>query len=138
MNKTPTELLRLWLRRQLPATHWQWLDEQLSRLATDPSERLLHVTLGMIPRRLGKGDLNLNAGDLQAAQQTRPGWRPQDWSIDSAARILALCSLDTGNHPFAARFTELCRYADVAELIANVFIPVPFVVAINTCGAMFF
>lgn len=118
MNETPTELLRFWLQRQLPEASWQWLNTELDKLATDPSDRVLHLTLGLIPRRLGKDDLNLTADDLHAAQQARDGWRPQQWSVDSAARVLALCSLGASNIPFADRFRELCRYADVAEQIA--------------------
>jgi hypothetical protein len=118
MHKTPIELLRVWLHRQLPASGWEWLDAQLGKLAGDPSNRLLHVTLGMIPRKLGKDDLSLNPDDLNAAEQVRSGWQPQFWSVDNAARVLAVCSPRAGDVPFADRFGELCRYADVAELIA--------------------
>lgn len=118
MSKTPTQILRLWLQQQLPTTAWRWLEAELAKLASDPSDRQLHITLGLIPRQLGKADLSLSADDLDAAQQARSGWQPQFWSVDSAARVLVMCCLGSSNFPFAERFTELCRYTDVAEQIA--------------------
>ncbi len=118
MIKTPAELLRIWLQRQLRQSAWQWLEQQLISLDTHFSDRLLHTTLGMIPRRLNKSDLVLTTDELQAAQQARPGWDPHTWSVDTAARILVLCSITRSITPFGDRFAELCRYADVAELIA--------------------
>lgn len=72
----------------------------------------------MIPRRLGRDDLLLEEADFDAAQRTRPGWDPRAWSVDVAARVLALCSLGASNTRFAERFTDLCRTADAAEAIA--------------------
>ncbi len=96
----------------------RWLDEQLAGLAADPSERKLHIALGMIPRRLGKADLALGPGDLEAARGARPDWDPGGWSVDVAARVLVLCETAADGAPFARRFTELCRSADVGEAIA--------------------
>lgn len=118
MIKTPSDLLRIWLQQQLSQPAWHWLERQLNKLDMDFSDRLLHVTLGMIPRRLNKSDLVLAADDIQAALQARPGWDPRAWSVDVAARILVLCSITRTKTPFADRFADLCRYADVSELIA--------------------
>jgi hypothetical protein len=122
MNKTPSELLKFWLQRQLPASAWQWLDAELGQLAQNPSDRQLSITLGMIPRRLGKADLDLTGDDSATAETARSGWKPHYWSIDNAARILALDLVardgSGSNISFDKRFEDLCRYADVAELIA--------------------
>ena len=72
----------------------------------------------MVPRRLGKDDLALTSDDLAAAQAARDGWDPVGWSVDEAARIALLCAAGSHNRPFAERFTELCRTADVGEAIA--------------------
>lgn len=115
---TPEDLLMGWLRRQLPAPAMSWLDGQLGRLEADGSDRDLHIALGMAPRRLGRGNLQLGAEDLEAAQAARPGWDLRGWSVDEAARILLLCRAGGGDEIFAARFSDLCRSADVAEAIA--------------------
>ena len=80
-------------------------------------KRDLHIFLGLAPRRLGKADLALTEDDLRAAGAARPGWSPAGWSIDGAARVLSLLRC-AGNRPFAERFKDLRRTADVAELIA--------------------
>jgi hypothetical protein len=118
MAESPTTLLTEWLRRQVPEPAFAWLVAQLDRLRGEAADRDLHVTLGMIPRRLGKADLDLSADDLAAADRARPGWDPRQWTVDEAARVLALLAVATDDDRFAQRFAELCRSADVAEAVA--------------------
>lgn len=115
---TPSDLLRTWLRRQLPEAARQWLDGQLERLEGGVGERDLYIALGLVPRRLGRQDLALQRGDLEQAEAARAGWNPSGWSIDQAARILILLSEGTAGEPFADRFRQLCRTADLGEQIA--------------------
>ena len=118
MAERPSRLLRDWLQRQLPEAGFDWLAGQLETLQRDPSDRKLHIALGMVPRRLGKDDLALSEADLRAAEAARPGWDPRGWSVDEAARILALLATAGANTAFAERFTELCSSAEVGEAIA--------------------
>ncbi len=113
-----TELLRSWLHRQLPETGRTWFDGQLQKLAGGGTQRDLDITLGLIPRRLGKGDLTLDAQDLAAADAARSGWDPSRWSVDVAARVLTLCEADGSDQEFAERFVKLCSIADAAEAVA--------------------
>ena len=115
---TPSDLLRLWLRRQLPQTGAAWLDEQRAKLGAAPGDRDLYIALGLAPRKLGKADLALSAADLEAASEARAGWDPRGWSVDQAARILILLHAGGAGETFANRFGQLCRTADVAEAIA--------------------
>lgn len=117
MPDRPQDLLWKWLERQLPDQDGEWLKDQLARLEAEPSDRTLHIALGMVPRRLGKGDLALQAEDLEAAEAARPGWDPRGWSVDQAARILLLCSLAGRKDDFTALFAGLCQTADAAEAI---------------------
>jgi hypothetical protein len=112
MSVAARQLLREWLRRQLDAAQNAWLDEQLANLAEHPADGTLAIALGMAPRRLGKADLQADAG---AAQRALPGWDPLGWSVVDAARVLMLSGLPAEG--FAARFSMLCRTADVAELV---------------------
>jgi hypothetical protein len=117
MSEQPTDLLKHWLERRLSEEDSRWLGDQIAKLQADPSDRALHIALGMVPRRLGKGDLDLSPADLDAAAAVRPGWDPRGWSIDQAARILILCSLGARNDDFASLFAGLCQTADAAEAI---------------------
>ena len=115
---TASDLLTLWLRRQLPQSASDWLEGQLANLAGAAADRELYVALGMAPRKLGRSDLDLTDADLEAAEQARPGWDPRGWSVDQAGRILILLHAGGTGERFAARFVQLCRTADVAEAIA--------------------
>jgi hypothetical protein len=113
----PRQLLEQWLARQLPEPARVWLGEQLGKLSGEVKDRDLFVALGMAPRKLGKQDLALSEADLAEAARARPGWDPSGWSVDQAARIVILLQGGAGEG-FAARFSQLCRTADVSEQVA--------------------
>src|SRR3954452_5168075 len=117
-SPAPLELLTAWVRRQVPPEAGRWFDDRLAALAGSTSERDLVLALGFVPRRLGKADLALEAGDLAAADTARPGWDPTGWSVDEAARLaLLLASFDGDEAAFAARIDALCPTADIGELV---------------------
>lgn len=94
-----------------------WFESQMDALATSGSERDLHIFLGLAPRKLGKADLVVTDAVHAASQEVNPGWDLNGWSIDGAARVLALLVFK-GNRKFSDCFKDLRRTADVAELIA--------------------
>lgn len=112
-------LLQQWLQTQLSADHSNWLEAQLEKIRASNSDRELHITLGLIPRKFGRSDLTLSAKDLADATAARPDWNPANWSIDTAARIYVLCKLAQHDPDgFDDTITDLCRNADLAESIA--------------------
>jgi hypothetical protein len=115
---TPKDLLIPWLGRQLDEPARQWLDGQLEKLGPQSPDRDLYVAIGMAPRRLGKDDLALSCADLEQAQAARAGWDPGGLSLDEAARIVFLLHVGGDGERFAIRFRQLCRAADVGELVA--------------------
>ena len=117
-TSAPRELLYRWLDRQLPDPAGAWLREQLGKLGGEVRDRDLYLALGLVPRKLGKADLELSDVDLRDAAQARAGWDPRGWSVDQAARILILLDAGGTGETFAQRFVQLCRTADVAEAIA--------------------
>lgn len=113
------DLLSQWLDQRLDAQTASWLTERVALLSRSNSDRDLHITLGMIPRKLGRADLAPDENERQAADNCRTGWDPRTWSIDTAARVMVLCRLAEHNREeFGATIKELCRTADVAESIA--------------------
>lgn len=116
MMEKADALLEHWVLAQ-SADAQNWVREQLDLLAGSERERDLHIFLGYAPRKLGKADLVLSEADKQAADSAVPGWRPEGWSIDGAARVLGLLRF-RGKRPFAEVFKDLRRTADAAEMIA--------------------
>lgn len=110
------DLLRRWVEERSDA-HRHWVRESLAELEAGAPERALHIFLGLAPRKLGKADLDLGPGDLAAADAAHPGWNPSDWSVDGAARVLALLTF-AGERAFAETFKDLRRTADAGEMIA--------------------
>jgi hypothetical protein len=111
------QLLRDWLKRQLPADKWAWLEGELAKLAAG-RQRDLDMLFGLAPRRLGRADLELSADDFAAAKKARADWDPRFWTVDEAARILALLEFAAAGGPFGKAFAELCRTAEVSEAVA--------------------
>lgn len=116
--RAPSDLIHEWLERRIPQDGLAWLDGQLEKLRGGGSDRDLIITLGMIPRRLGKDDLNLTPDEFAAAGEARAGWDPSQWTVETAARVLALLTYASNEAAFIEAYRELCRSADVAEAIA--------------------
>ena len=115
----PAELIAVWLTERLTTEQQLWLDDQLGKVLVANSDRALHIALGMIPRKLGRTDLNLTQEERAAAANARNGWDPSPWSIDCAARVLVLCKLaEKDESAFAETLVDLCRNADLAESLA--------------------
>lgn len=109
-----------WIKARIEPAEFDWLKTRLQLLKTDYSDRDLYITLGLIPRKLPRDDLNLSADDIKSAQRDCGRlWNPEDWSIDAAARCLVICTLQQ-LHPeqFEDRFAELCKTAELNEAIA--------------------
>lgn len=118
VTDTPRELLSAWIARQAAPDAMSWLRGRLAEVVADPGDRALDLTLGRIPRILGRADLALSPADLAAADAARPGWSPAGWSLDGAARVLALLSLPGDGRSFAMRFRRLRQTSDAGELVA--------------------
>ncbi len=119
MNRPASEVLKQWLHTRLSTDQTSWLESQLKKITQSNSDRDLHITLGMIPRKLGRNDLALNIEELSQADHLQQGLNPRHWSVDTAARIAVVCYL-AELHPerFDETVTDLCRNADLAESIA--------------------
>jgi hypothetical protein len=112
------QLLRTWLQERLAPAQLTWLETELAKLAAGRA-RDLEILFGLLPRRLGKADLQLAPPDLAAAASARPGWDPRGWTVDEAARILALLEFAAAAPDrFVDAFMQLCRTAEVSEAVA--------------------
>ena len=116
MSAEVDALLSSWLRSRLGDDALRWLEERLAALARANSERELHVTLGMVPRKLGRAELAPSARELAAAHRARAGWDPTEWTLETVARTVVLRRLAAHDpEGFGARFRDLCRTADLSE-----------------------
>lgn len=118
MRDAAVALLKEWIFRRLDGNTRDWLANQAVRVAAEQGNVALHVAFGLVPRRLGKGMLDLTPEEEQAADRCIEGWKPGTWSLVDAGRILLLAGLPEKDPDFAPRFRTLCQTADLAESIS--------------------
>jgi hypothetical protein len=119
MPDSPIKLLRKWLLHVLPADAARWLDAEIDRCRDTVEERQLGIALGLVGRRIGRAALMLRAEDIAAAQLLQPGWQPDFWSTDEAARAaLLLSTWKDDDGAFGARIERLCTTGELNERIA--------------------
>ena len=95
-----------------------WLSEQVAKLTADPPERQVWTAISLVTRKLGHAALDPTDAELADAERCRPGWDPIDWTVDQAARVALLLSMQGGGEVLAQRLEKLCQTADVPELVA--------------------
>lgn len=115
---TPFSRIVQWLHRRLSADAKAWFDGALEGVRRSTGDGDLNLAFGLVPRKLGKADLALDAEELRAARTARAGWDPELWSVDQAARISLLLATPGDADAFVRRLDLLCATADVAELVA--------------------
>lgn len=112
--------LNSWIRARTSQTNFDWLKSRLRLLSMGFLNRDLHITLGLIPRKLGQAPIALSAEEIKAAaQDCGRSWDPSHWSIDTAARCLVITTLQQQQgEKFHSLFKELCKNAELKESIA--------------------
>ena len=69
MSKNVNKNLELWLQARLSDDNWQWLQSRLTLHRESGAVRDLHISLGLVPRKLGRADLNLSEAEIDAARR---------------------------------------------------------------------
>ncbi len=113
----PIDLMTAWLRAQLAPDASCWLAEQRAKLEAGTSARDLNMAISLVPRRLGKADLTLDAAALAEADAARPGWDPRGWSLDQVGRLVLLLAGGGTGRAFVERLHQLFATADITETI---------------------
>lgn len=119
-NDSVIQHLQSWLFSRLTKKELNWLYERTQLLQKNPVDRDLHITLGLIPRKLSRAELKLTTEEMLSVHKAcGRSWDPVDWTIDTAARCLVICILQR-EHPenFLPIFTELCKTAELQESMA--------------------
>ena len=108
----PRSLLAAWLARHLGPEASTWLDAQ--RHLNDT--QAWTIAFALVPRKVGKAPLALNADDRSAAHAARVNWQPSDLRCDQAARLLLILDSDD-EAVITTRVDRIANTADTAERI---------------------
>ena len=101
-------LLESWLTSRLSTDAQAWYEERRANLGSD---RDFFLAFALVPRKLGKADLNLTDRERDACID----WDPSNWTIDQAARVALL--LAGPEDSFIGRLEKLCATGDVGEQV---------------------
>ncbi len=113
------DLLGRWITRAADPTGAAWFMETIAAIAVSGGERALPRAMALVPRRLGKADIDFSTDDLAEAATVRPGFNPEGFSVDQVARIALIFATDRGDDAaFAAGLEALRRTAELGELVA--------------------
>ena len=119
LTSQAADLLDQWLATRLTAEQSDWFKTQINKIAQSNSDRELHITLGLIPRKFSRDDLSPTAKENTEASSLLKGWNPSGWSIDQTARIALLCRVaEKRGSQFNDTIIDLCKMADLAESLA--------------------
>lgn len=112
------DILHSWLSPRIDPAALNWLTEK-RRSVSDGDKKTLFLSFGMVPRKVGKDDLNLTPEELGQASAARPGWNPTGWTVDQAARLALVLSFPALEAtPYVAVLDQLFAAAEVNELVA--------------------
>jgi len=115
---TIADLIRTWISARVDSAGLKWLDERVAAIASG-DKKALFLAFGLVPRRIGKADLALSTEELAQGKEARPGWNPQGWSLDQAARTFLVLNFPADD---ASAFTKtldlMFSTGEVGELVA--------------------
>jgi hypothetical protein len=92
-------LLRQWLKTAAPPEGVDWLDRMRDAVNDGADDGAFHAIFAAAPRHVGRTPLHLRPDDRAEAERARPGWRPQAWTADQAARTVLLLVYDDSDAP---------------------------------------
>ncbi len=114
-----------WILAQYPSEHAAWLRQasaavSAAGLGSAAAERALGMAYAQCARRFPRTlFLSAAASPIPAAHHVRPGWQPQRWTWDQAARAVLLAQLPAQDGAaLVAAVDALAARADGQELIA--------------------
>lgn len=114
---TPQQLLLDWLRPYLGEDALAWLSEKAAQIAAGAPDKILFTAFSAALRHAGKLPLAPAGDRLPAAEAAAPGWRPDRWTRDQAARTYLLLALPAVPAS-GLKVDQLYQTADVGEAVA--------------------
>ena len=110
--------LDTWLSHRLKPEARDWLHAQVAA-AKASDDKALFLAFGAAGRQVGHGPLALDAAEQAAAKRIHPGWMPERWQTDHAARaLLAISFADHDAHHWLTTLERLFATASAEELVA--------------------
>lgn len=118
LNETRKYLTDL-VSGEISAEAKAWLNDKIEQLTNDFRARDFYLTFSLVPRKTGKTPLSLSAEQKEKANELRPGFDPENLTVDQAVRILLVLTIP---HEDVAGYKKILNMifstGEVSELVA--------------------
>ncbi|MEL6928349.1 MAG: EboA domain-containing protein [Cyanobacteria bacterium J06600_6] len=110
-------LLSSWLESKVKKDSFDWLQSKIALISANAKETVLFTSYSAVCRYFPPEKLSLTASELELIPI--PGWHPQNWCLDAAARSLLLLSFPAEDpDQYLATLDKIIGSANVREAIA--------------------
>lgn len=107
-----------WLKNQLSADQYGWLESTGETLKNSPEDWKLFTSFSSVPRHTGKQKIELSGNQLKTANSLRDGWDPSNWTVDQLGRTyLILCYAENGKELFFEKLDKIFNTSDLGESV---------------------
>ncbi|MCK6480773.1 MAG: EboA domain-containing protein [Planctomycetaceae bacterium] len=111
-------LLHSWVRMGMPRDSLPWFEQACADAVAGPAKNL-YMNFSAVGRHAPKTPLGIRPADLDRARKARPGWMPEKWTVEQAARTALLLQRDPRNRErWLGEVAMLFQHGDLGELVA--------------------
>lgn len=102
-------------RSNISSEAWNWFQEKLDLTAITA----INSAFSVMPRKTGKGIINITPSDEHIIIEIKPGWSLKGWTADRLCRVCFLMHLDSSEEDdYFKTIENLFLSAEMTELVA--------------------
>ena len=107
------------IRNNLKPEAWTWLQQETSAIQNGGDHQKFNIDFVAMPRKTGKGIVNISAGDENKLQSLLSGFTIKGWTVDRLCRVWLLMHFPSGDKTSYTRAVEnLFLNAEMSEQVA--------------------
>jgi hypothetical protein len=86
-------LMLAWLKNELDQNGYTKIESAFNNILKGAEDWEVYSSFSGVPRYTGKNLLSLSDDDKAAAENLRPGWKPEYWQVDELGRTLLILAI---------------------------------------------
>ena len=107
------------IQQNVPTDVYEFLEEKVAAIREEKGSSQLNLTFVTIPRKAGRGIVNVPEDLKTTIEDLQPGFSLQGWTIDRLCRLWLLMHLDSSDKTtYCSRIENLFKAAEMNELAA--------------------
>ena len=107
------------LIKNLTPGAWEWLDNEVRSMKSEPGNAKFNVAFVAMPRKTGRNLVQITEKELKDLEALRSGFKISGWTIERLSRVWLLMQLDPlDSEKYHATIENLFLNAEMSELVA--------------------